>query len=161
MTKFLFIAICSFICVVIEGLLDQNLGRWFKPNLCLCLVVFLNLFKGTHPSMVAALLAGLMKDSLSAKFFGLNMLSLAACAQVTTFLKSYIYETGSMGSRVMIVFLAALFNLLIQYAVNAMMEQIYFTEVFRYVMLPEVLATTLVAPYAFTKFKQCALRFFA
>lgn len=146
------------ICFIAESVLGDLLGRWFKPNLLIILIVFLNLSRGTHYSILAAFLAGLLKDSFSVKLFGLNIFSFVVCAYLTTFFKIYIYQTGSAASRVFMVFLISGLNVVIQYLMNVMLAPIYFGEAVLHVWLPEVLATTVAAGYVLEKLKQCVLR---
>jgi rod shape-determining protein MreD len=161
MRKFILIAIFVISCFIIQTVMGQVLGRWCKPNLLIILIVFFNFFRGTRSSVIAAFIAGLLQDSFSAKLFGLNIFSLIVCANLITFFKMYLYQAGSTSSRVETVLLVTVVNLFIQYAFNAAIEPIYFTEVIRYVMLPEVVATVVVTPFVFEKLKQCALKSFA
>jgi rod shape-determining protein MreD len=161
MRKFIVIAIFVFICFIIEGVLGEVFGRWFKPNLSIILIVFFNLFRGSEISIMTALLAGLVKDSFSANLFGLNIFSFIICANLVTLFKMYLYQTGSSVSRVMIVALTACCNVLIQYAIMVMFSPIFLKEMLRYVLLPEVLVTAIATPFLFEKLKQCALKLFA
>ena len=154
------IAVIVFICAVcftIEALSADLLGRWFKPNLILIAVVFFNLFWGTRYSLACAIFGGLLKDGFSANFFGLNIFSLIACAYLTTFIKMYAYHVSSKAGRVMMVFFMIIANGIIQCLVKVILSHGNLPWAFSQVLLPEVLATTIVAGYTFDKLKQCAL----
>lgn len=158
--KILVIAAICAICFIIEALLHQILGRWFKPNLLLIAVVFFNLYWGTRYSLAAAMVGGLLKDGFSAIFFGFNIFSLIACGYLTTFVKMYVYHVGSKSDRVLMVFLVVVLNAIIQYLLKVMLSSVSFPQAFLYVFLPEILTTTIVAGYTFDRLKACVLRLF-
>ena len=158
--KILVVSVICIFCFFIEALLGNLLGRWFKPNLILIVVVFFNLFWGTRYSLAAAMIGGLLKDSFGAHFFGLNIFSLIICAYLTTFVKLYIYHVGSKSGRVTMVFFIVIFNIIIQYLSKVMLSYVHFPQAFHYVFLPEILATTLAAGYTFDKLKRCVSNLF-
>lgn len=161
MQKVLFIVFFAFACFVLENVVAEIFGPFFRPNLLLILIIFFNLYRGVRYSLLAALLAGLFKDSYGVKVFGLHIFSFMVCAYVTTFVKMYVYQAGSMVSRVLIVFLINLLNVALLYVLHVMFSPIDFVTMFVHVLIPEVLTTTLVAPFVFEKLKQCASRLFA
>ena len=162
-----------FVCVtfVAENLLSELLGERFSPNLLIILVVFFNFFRGIRYSLLTAFLAGLLKDSFSVSVFGVNIFSFIMCAYLSTFIKVHIYQVGSNASRLLIVFLVNLIFIGIQYVLHVMLtpplsgmaglSPIDFSEMFVYVLIPEILTTTIVTIYVFEKFKKCALKLFA
>lgn len=173
MLRIFVVALFVFVTFLIEGILSDLFGRWFSPNLLIILVIFFTLSRGIRYGLVAALLAGLLKDSFSVKVFGLNIFSFITCAYLTIFIKRYIYQTGSNASRILMVFLISLIYVGIQYMLHVMftcarqgipplsgLASIDFAEMFAYILLPEVLATTLVTVFVFERLKQCALRLF-
>ena len=158
--KILVVTVICALCFLLETLLGNLFGRWFKPNFILIAVVFFNLSWGTRYSLAAAIIGGLFKDSFSASFFGLNIFSLICCAYITTFIKLYVYHVGSKSGRVLMVFFVVIFNVIIQYLVKVMLSYVHFFQAFHYVFLPEIMTTTLVAGYTFNKLKQCVLNLF-
>ncbi|MCK5581863.1 MAG: rod shape-determining protein MreD [Candidatus Omnitrophica bacterium] len=150
-----------FVCFVLENAFSGLLGDWFKPNLLIILIVFFNLFRGIRYSILAALLAGLLKDSLGVKPFGINIFAFVACAYLTTYIKMYIYHVGSVASRVFLVFVITTINVLILYILNMIFFPVSFTEMFCFILIPELAATLLLTAYVFEKLKQCALRLYA
>ncbi len=157
----IFLTLASvFVCFLIEQLLARYLGRWFTPDLLLILIVFFNLSRSTRYSLLAAVFAGLLKDSFVPRSFGLYTFSFICCAYLTSLLKVYIYQTGSMGSRILIVAIMTVVNAHILFFLNLMSTTLYYGEMFRYLLVPELLATTVATPYVFGKFKSCVLRYF-
>lgn len=161
MQKVFFTVILALGCFVLENVLAQIFGPYFRPNLLLILVIFFNLYRGLRYSLLAALLAGLFKDSYSVQVFGLNTFAFVVCAHVTTIVKMYIYQVGSVVSRVLIVFLMSLLNVFLLYILHVMFSPIDFTTMFVNVLVPEVVTTTVAAPFVFENLKQCASRLFA
>jgi rod shape-determining protein MreD len=147
-----------YLCFILESVLSGIFGRWFTPNLLLLLIVYLNLTRGIRYSILAAFLAGILKDSYSAGPMGVSIFSLVACAYLTTFIKAYVYQSGSPPARVLLVFVMSLINIAILYLLQLMTAEVDFGEVFRYVLLPEVTATCLATGYAFKRFRECALK---
>src|SRR3989338_3294243 len=153
--KFFIIAIICALCFIIEILLGNLLGRWFKPNLILIAIVFFNLSWGTRYGLAAAIIGGLMKDSFSANFFGLNIFSLLSCAYLITFIRKYVYHVGSQAGRVKMVVIIVILNVTIQVLVKVALSYVNIGQAFHYVFLPEVIATTVLAGYTFDKLKRC------
>ena len=158
MRKVFIIAVLVLICFVVEFFSFNFLGRWFKPNLSIILLVFFNFYWGTRYGVVTAVLSGLIKDSFTANPFGLNMVSFIICVYLTTFIRRHFYYLSSSTSRIQIVFILCIVNVLAQYVINALYSSIEFMQLFVYVILPEMLITTLVAGYSFQKIKNFVLR---
>ena len=161
MHKIIIVSIYVFVVFIIQNVLLNLFGQWFKPNILIILVVFFNLYRGIRYSLFAALLAGLLMDSMSVKVFGLHIFAYILCAYLTTFIKMYIYQPGSDASRILMVFLISLLYFVIQYLLNLMFVVIPFDQAFVFVLIPEVLTTTVMSLYFFEKFKQCASKLFA
>jgi len=161
MRNIFLIGLGVWVCFVIEYFLSEWVSPWFRPNLLLILIVFFNLYRGVRHSLVVALFAGLLQDSFSIQPFGLNIVSFMAAAYLTTFLKMYIYASGSARSRLLLVFLITISYVLIEFWSRMMFVPVNFFEMFRFVMLPQVFSTTVVSLYVFKKFKQCASILFA
>jgi rod shape-determining protein MreD len=158
--KILVIGFICAICFIIEALLGGILGRWFKPNLLLIIVVFFNLSWGTRYCLAAAIIGGLIKDSFSPNFFGMNIFSFIACGYLVTFIKMYVYHVGSKADRVLMVFLIVILNVIIQYLVKVVLSYVNLGQAIHYVFLPEVLTTTIAAGYTFDRLKQCVSNLF-
>ena len=161
MVKILNIFLFVITAFVIESAAGEVLGPWVKPNLLIILIVFFNLFRGIRYALLAAVLAGLLKDSFTVGMFGVNTFSFVICAYLATLFKMYIYHVGSSAAKFLIVFLVVLCNIFLQYILQAAVYPIGFKEMFLHVLLPEVLTTTLIAHYTLEKYKTCAKRLFA
>ena len=158
MKRFLFIAILTFIFFLFEFVLFNSFGRWLKPNLLLLLVVYFNLAFGVRFSLVAALLAGLWKDSFTINVFGMNIIAFILCAYMTTFIKRYLFHMGSAGSRVLIVFGVTIFYCIALFVLNTLFSDVDFGQMFIYVLLPEVVLTTLLTNVIFKQLRKCVLK---
>jgi rod shape-determining protein MreD len=148
-------------CFLIQSVLSGFLGAWFTPNLLIILIVFFNLFRGTRYSLQIAVMAGILKDSFAVNVFGINTVAFILCAYLTTAIKTYIYQAGSEVVRVLLVFSITIVYILIYYCLTLIHTSLDFREVFSCILLPEVLTTTLIAPFVFERLKQCALKSFA
>lgn len=149
------------ICFVIEYFLSDWFPVWLRPNLLLLLVIFFNLYRGIRHSLLVAFFSGVVKDCFAAQLFGLNIVIFMACAYITTFLKMYIYESSSPASRLFLVFLISLSSVLIAFWMRLIFIPVNFLEAVRYILLPEVFATTVTSLLILKIFKRCALKFFA
>ena len=161
MLRFAIVSLFVFLIFTAELIIAHLDWLWFQPNLMIILIVFFNLFRGTRYSVFAALLGGLFKDSFSAGIFGLHIFSYILCAFSTTLVKMYVYQVGSMASRLLMVFLISLLNAVVQLILNLMFGSILASEGFLFVLIPEVLSTTLATVFLFEWLKQCALKLFA
>jgi len=150
-----------YVTFILESVLSQLVGRWLQPDLLLMLIVFFNLFRGIRCSLFAAVCAGLLRDSFSAQAFGLNTFSLCACAFLTTYIKLYVYHVGSAPTRVLLVVVMTVVHVMVRFIVNIVFVPLSFSEVFRYVLIPQVVIASITANYFFARFKKCALKFFA
>jgi len=156
--RILIALISVYVCFIFETTLSTLFGRWFAPNLLLLLVIFFNLFRGIRYSIITALFAGMLKDSYSAGPFGLHVFSLVTIAYLTTIIKGFVYQPGSMPSRVLLVCVMSFINVVVMTVMNLMLSSVDLGDVFRYVLVPEVLTTTIATGYVFRWFKKCALR---
>lgn len=161
MSRALFLILLVFVCFLIENILFVFCGNWFKPNFLLLLIIFFNLFRGIRYSFFVAFVAGLLKDSVSAKMFGLNIFSMMACAYITTYIKISIYQAGVGASRAFLVFLIVSIYFVIQYSLNIMGATIPLSEAMKHVYWVEMFSTLIVTSYFFKKLKRCVLNFFA
>lgn len=160
MLRILFIAFLSVLFYLIEFFLFNLFGRWFTPDLLLILVIFLNLYWGIRYSLLGAVFAGFIQDSFSIDPFGTNIFTLIICVFLTTLIKRYLYQIGSISSRVFMVFLVSILNVLIHVLLNAMSGIVDLRDLIIYVLLPQVLTTTIVANYVFSRLRRLMARFF-
>lgn len=142
---------------LIELVLFNVFGRWFKPNLLVVLVIFINLYLGIRYSLITAVFAGVIRDSFSLGIFGVHIFSFVACAYLTTFIRTYHYQVGSSTSRFFLILVVSLANVVIHYAISVMFLSADFGQMFVSILLPEVLVTVMVAFYIFKILKRLAL----
>ena len=148
------------ISFIVEVLIYNLFGRMFLPSLSLILIVFINLSLGIRYSLLAALLSGLLKDSLGIDFFGTHMLSFVACAFLATVLQKYIYHRGSGFSRLVLVAVILLADFFIQFSLNLMSGEVPFAQAVKFILVPELVATLFLTNFYFDQLKKCVLRFF-
>lgn len=161
MKNIFLITLGVWICFIIEYFFSEWFSPWLQPNLLLILVIFFNLYRGIRHSLLVAFIAGVMKDSFAPHLFGLNIFTFMACAYLTTFLKMYIYESGSSLTRLLLIFLTSLSCVLIGFWTRLIFVPVGFWDMLCHVLLPEVFATTVVSLFVFKVFKKCASKLFA
>ena len=160
MRKAIIIIFFVFLFYLIEFVLFNLLGGWFKPNLLLILVMFFGLLLGIRYSIFTAVIAGLLKDSFSTNFVGIHLLSFVICAYMTTILKVYVYQIGSRFSRFLLVSIIVTINFVCQSLFYFMFSPVHFTEALQYVLMPDLITTLIVATITFEKLKICVSRLF-
>ena len=155
MKRVLTIGVLVFIFSLFEFIVFNLLGPWFTPNLLIILIIFFNLYLGIRYSILTAALAGLIKDSFTVNYFGLNIFSFILCAYLITLIKKYLYQVGSLSHRVVLVFLISILNTMIHFVLLSMFITLDFRQVMLSVLLPEVALTVVVSDYVFKRLKQC------
>ena len=159
MKRILTIAAITAAFFITEFVLGNFFGYWFKPNLLLLLIIFIDLHLGVRYGLFVAILAGLLKDSFGAGIFGINIFSFILCVYITTLLRRYLFYQVEFGFlRILMAFLMSLFNILVAYALSSLFGWIDFFQMVVFVLLPEVLATTAVAAFIFKWLKLCVLK---
>jgi len=153
------IAILTVVFFIVEFVLFNILPGWLKPDILLIIVVFFNLYLGIRYSLATAFWAGLLKDSLSLQVFGLNIVAFLFCAYMTTFVKRYLNYIGSPSSRILIIFLVSVINVVAHYLLISIFSNVNFYQAAIHVMLPEIVMTTLAAGYVFQILRKC-VRYF-
>ena len=161
MRNIFLISLGVWICFVVQYFLSEWFSPWFRPNLLLLMVIFLNLYRGIRHSFLVAFIAGLVADSFAPGLFGINIFAFMLSAYLTTLLKMYIYDSGSPTSRFLLVFLVSLCFGLIDFMGRTLFISVNFWKAFRYLMLPQTVATAAVSLYVLKIFKRCALKLFA
>ena len=160
MRKILFITIFAFLFFIIEFIVFNMIGRWAMPNLLILIVIFVNLSFGIRYGLFTAVLAGVIKDSFSTSFFGINVFSFVVCAYMTTILKRYFYDKHSRSSRLLLVFSICLINVLVHFVLYIMFGVVDIIQTFQYILIPEIFTTLIVTAYTFRQLKKCVLRLF-
>ena len=160
MRRTLFIALFVLIFFLIEFFLFNLLGRWFLPNLLLLLIMFANLYFGVRYSILAAFLAGILKDSFSTQLPGFYLLPFLVCAYVTTLLKNWVYHMGSQFSRLILIMLVLVTHVIVSFIIYAMSNDVALADVMKYVFIPQVVTTLVIANLIFKTLKICVSKFY-
>ena len=159
MRKIFLITAITFIFFLIEFVFSNFFGCWLKPNFLILLIIFVDLHLGIRYGLFVAILAGLLKDSFGIGVFGVNIFSFVLCVYVTTLARRYFFYDVEFGFlRILMAFLMSFLNIVVSYILNSMFSRIDFYQMLIFVMLPEVLATTLVASSIFKGLKRCVLK---
>ena len=154
MYKLLNITALSFLFFFIEFIVSNFLSEQLTPNLLILLIVFFNLYLGIRYSLITAFLCGVIQDSFSFYPFGLNIVSFLFCAYMTTFIKRYLNYIGSGSSRVVIVLLVSVVNVLIHYLLVFTFTEVDFGAVLVRILVPEVVMTVVVTGLTFRLLKR-------
>ena len=158
--KIIVIIAITYLFFLLEIVLANVFGKWLKPNLLVLFIIFVDLHLGIRYGIFAAIFAGLLLDSFGAGAFGVNIFSFLLCVYITTLLhRLFFYDVEFGFLRILMAFLMSLFVVLANYALSSMFYTIDFLQMLIFVMLPEVLITTLAAPFIFKYLKRCVLKF--
>ena len=160
MQKILIVVLLAVGCFIVEFLIFNLFGRIFLPNLSLILIMFINLSLGIRYGLFAAIISGVIKDSLDIGFFGSHTLSFVVCTFLAVYLQKHIYHRGSGLSRLILLGVMVLTDFLIQFFLNLMSGEVPVAQAVRFIFVPEMLATLLLADFCFAQFKKCVLKFF-
>ena len=136
-------------------------GRWFMPNLLLLMIIYFNWAFGIRYSIFAAVLAGVLKDSFSTSIFGINIFSFVLCAYMTTVLKKYFHHVTLRWSRSLLVVSIVIIHITANFFLQMMFGSVDAVQIFKFVLIPEILTTLIVASFVFTQLRKCASRLFA
>lgn len=160
MKQSVFIIIFGTLFVLLEFSLFNILGKWGIANLCLILIIFMNLWMGIRYSLLAAAFTGFLKDAFSVSVFGTYFFSFLLCAYIVTILKEYIYKKGSDVSRVTLVLVMTFIYVFIEMTIRLMFTDLSIGQAFKHIFIPEMFLTGLVAIFIINKLRQCALKYF-
>lgn len=154
-----FLFLLVYLGFLLEFFLYNFLGSWFKVNFLLLAVIFVTLFWGIRWGLACAFCAGLLKDSYGGGLFGLHFFSFVLCAYLTVLVRQYFYQIESGILRIFLVFLVTISNVLISFTIVSMFYAINFQEAVTSILIPEVVLTTVIAPFLFDQLKEVIARF--
>ena len=157
MKKVAIIAALAYFLVLCEFALYNTFGPWGKPELLILLFVFFNLYMGIRYSIIAAVVCGLLKDSLGISPFGTYLFVYVAGAYWTTFVSKYIYQPGSRFSRAIVAFFVVLGCFVLEIALHRMEHDIHFGEAFTYVIWPQLVTTMVLATFVFHRLRDVSV----
>lgn len=159
MRRISILIVLTFVFLAAEFILFDFFGQWFNPNLLILFIIFVNLRLGIRYGLGVAFLAGLLKDSFGTGIFGVNLLSFIFCAYATIFVQKYFYEVEANFLRILLALTMSLLGVLVNYLASAVFNVIDFREAVIFVMVPEVVATTLVVTFVFSHLRKFFLKF--
>lgn len=157
MHKLFVIPIAAYMAFLIEYLLFNAFGIWFRPDLLLLLVVFFNLYSGIRYSLYAAFWAGLLRDSFGVTPLGMSIFIYISCAYLTTYLRFHFYQPGSRMSRLWVVLVTLILANLLRLVFGVMLWKVPAGDMLEVIVWPEFCITMMVTTYVFEKCKQAAL----
>jgi len=153
------IALITYLAFALEFLLYNFWGPWGKPELLILVVIFFNLYLGIRFSIIAAIFCGLLKDASGVSPFGTYILVYIAAAYITTLVRRYIYQPGSRFSRLVVTLHVMAGCFILQAVLLNMNHEIRFSELFAYILIPQVITTMLAATYVFAQLKNISTFF--
>ena len=143
----------------LEAVIVNVLGHWFKPNLLILFIVFVNLYFGVRQGLWAAAIAGLLKDSFAVGLFGAHVFAFILSSYLVILIKRYVFHMEALMLKLSLALSLSVLNILILYLIQVLFTELNFKDVLWVIALPEVVITTAVGPFCLKVFKQCALRF--
>ncbi len=158
MRKILTTILLTFLLLILEIICSNVLGRFGKVNFLLLGVIYFNLVWGVRYSLLAAVVAGVFLDSLAVTPWGLNIFCFVVVAYLTTFIKRYLFHMGYGTLRVALVLFLYLVNVSLLFLLNSLWMELNAWHLFKFVLLPEILVTTMLAEPVFRSLKGCVLK---
>ncbi len=159
MKRISFIILAVYLIYITEFILFNVLGKWFKPNLLLILVVFSTLGWGIRYGLLTGIISGLIKDSFSTCLMGTHLLAFVMAAYSSVLIRKYLYASGSYTSRISLIVFVYSSYFIITFLANLMIDPISIKQAFIYIFLPEVIITSLIINWFIYQIKRCVLRF--
>jgi rod shape-determining protein MreD len=158
MKRLLVILISVYIFFLAEFFLFNMFGRWAKPDLLLILIVFFNLYLGVRFGLLCAFFAGLLRDAFSPETFGTYIFLFMFSAVLAIILRRNFYQPGSRLSRLVVTFGVVVGFVGAETVLKAMTGDVDGLAALRYVAIPELVTTLLVATFIFNNLKVAAQR---
>jgi rod shape-determining protein MreD len=153
------IGLVSYLAFALEFLLYNFWGQWGKPELLILVVIFFNLYLGIRFGIIAAVFCGIFKDASGVAPFGTYILVYITGSYVTAFVRRYLYQPGSRGSRVLVTFFVVVGCFIIQAILTLIPDihnypsnmgyEVRLPELLFYILLPQLLTTMIAATYVF------------
>ena len=77
---------------------------------------------------------------------------------MTTFLKRYLHYVASRGSRLLLVFCVTVVDAVAHFCLQMMFGNVPVVQAFKYILVPEVVTTLMVASFTFNQLRKCVLK---
>lgn len=159
MIKIFLISLFTFLFFTLEFIWFNTIGPWMAPNFLLLVVIFFTLSLGIRYGIFTGILAGLLKDSFSIGYFGLNIFSFIFCAYMTVILRRAIYYHTNIGlGRLALTFIILLWNGVINISLRFIFSNIHLGEAFEFILFPEIASTLIVSVFVYDQLKACVLK---
>lgn len=158
MKKILGISFAVILLFCLENIFYNIFRFWFNPSLILVLIIVINLTWGIRYGLVISFWAGLLKDSFSAGPLGAHILGFVICSYLIFIVRKFFIQMETFLFRCAITAVVVFFNVLILYLVNVLYASINPSQVFFFILLPQILSTVFVASFLFDFYQKCALK---
>ena len=159
MKRIAVIVLVSYLAFALEFVLYNFWGQWGKPEFLILVVIFFNLYLGIRFSIIAALCCGLFKDASGVAPFGTYMLVYITAAYLTTLVRQYIYQPGSVFSRGVVTFLVTAGCFIMQSLLMNMNHDIRLDGSWYYILIPQLFTTMIAATYVFARLRDLSVFF--
>ena len=157
MRKILIIPITVYVAFLLEYMMYNFLGIWFKPDFLLLLIVFFNLYSGIRYSLYTAIIAGLLRDAFGVSPLGMYVFIYVVCAYLATFIRLNFYQPGSRLSRLWVVLITLMLSNILRVAFGSMLWKLPLVDIMMSIVWPEFCVTVLVTTAVFEKLKKMEL----
>lgn len=154
MRQVLTIIAVIYIFFLLEIALYNNFGAWGKPELLILAVVFFTLYLGIRLGIVAALVAGILREGVAIVPLGTYLLVYLSVAYAITYVRRFLYQPGSRFSRIVMAFFATLTAFLVQAIVSSTRRDYVLIELLTDVLSVQLITTCIAATFIFTYLKQ-------
>lgn len=156
---FLIPLICYLSLLAEFGIADIVSPLW-SPHLLLLVIIFFNLYSGIRFALWAAFCAGVLQDCFSTMYFGSYIFVYMLIAYISTFIRRYWYQRGSLFSKLLMVLLVEWLYIFVMGALHHMVfEEVIWKDVWLSVWFPEWVITTVVAFWFFAQLQKIAKLF--
>ena len=159
MKRVIVIAGLAYLCFFVEFILYNTFGPWGKPELLILLFVFFNLYMGIRYSIVAALIAALLKEASGGAPLGTYVFVYIVGAYWTTFVSKNLYQPGSRFSRAVVAFFVVLFCFILEAAVHMRVHEVRLGEMVSYILAPQLITTMIAATFVFLLLRDVCVLF--
>ncbi len=161
MKKILIVWAAMWLFFLLECLLFHLAGSWMKPNFLLLGVIYFSLFNGVRYGLLAALIAGVLRDSFGVYLFGSHLLVFVICAFLCVFLRRLLFQVRGHLLLAALTLMMSVIYFVLMYIIFSIQYPIELWDALLSVIFPEVFTTILVSAITYQHLRQCVLKFYA
>lgn len=154
MKRALFVIGMAYLAFVLEVVLFRHLGVWGKPEFLVLVIVFFTLYLGIRYGMLAAFVAGILREGVGLSPLGMYIFIYIVTACLISLLRRFFFQPGSRFARIVMAFFGTCIAFMIQAALEYMSHDYHLDEVFFDVFVPQLIVTTVAATIVFTTLKK-------